>query len=216
MKILLDTMTSTTPSETSRRQFLSGGLALVAGGAVLARPGTALALTENQAEKLVFALVDRVKALIAQGGSEAQLASRIEGLLNEFADVNYLARACLGAPSRQASSSELAAYTRAFSGYVARKYSKQFQNVSSGDLRVTSFRAQGSSTQEVRGVASVNGSPTDVIFFVSDRSGKPLFFELQVAGVSIRKSEQEEIGLLYDQSGRSISALTERLNSAYR
>jgi phospholipid transport system substrate-binding protein len=57
-------------------------------------------------------------------------------------------------------------------------------------------------------------SPFEVNFLVSDRSGKDLFFDMIIEGISLRLSERTEIGAMLDRRNGDINALIEDLNKA--
>ncbi|WP_289080049.1 ABC transporter substrate-binding protein, partial [uncultured Sulfitobacter sp.] len=50
-------------------------------------------------------------------------------------------------------------------------------------------------------------APFEVKFLVSDRSGKDLFFDMVIEGISMRLSERTEIGAMLDQRRGDIDAL---------
>ncbi|MGB4317059.1 MAG: ABC transporter substrate-binding protein, partial [Planktomarina temperata] len=61
-------------------------------------------------------------------------------------------------------------------------------------------------------VTELRGSaPFDVAFRVSDRSGRNLFFDIIVEGISLLSSERVEIGALLDARKGNIAKLTRDL-----
>lgn len=52
-----------------------------------------------------------------------------------------------------------------------------------------------------------NQSPFQVDFHVSDRIGRPVFFNLIVEGVNMLLSERAEIGAMLDARGGNLDAL---------
>jgi phospholipid transport system substrate-binding protein len=74
---------------------------------------------------------------------------------------------------------------------------------------------QVKSWHEVKSMAYLRGeSPFEVNFLVSDRSGKDLFFDMIIEGISLRLSERTEIGAMLDRRNGDINALIEDLNKA--
>ena len=57
-------------------------------------------------------------------------------------------------------------------------------------------------------------APFEVLFLVSDRSGKDLFFDMVIEGVSLRLSERTEIGAMLDRRKGNIDALIADLKKA--
>jgi phospholipid transport system substrate-binding protein len=51
-----------------------------------------------------------------------------------------------------------------------------------------------------------------VRWHVSDKGGRPMFFNIIIEGVNMLAAERTEIGALLDANGRSIAALTSALD----
>ncbi len=189
----------------SRRAFVVGGMA---GLATFLLPKPGLAITSGEARALVDRAVGEINDVINSGKGEAAILRDFERIFQRYADVDTIARSVLGPPARSASSSEMAAFTDAFIGYVARKYGRRFREFAGSRIEVTGARPV-KSYHEVQATAKLRGqSPFAVSFFVSDRSGRDLFFDLRVEGISLLKAERAEVGAIFDREGRSISRLT--------
>ena len=198
-------------SDPSRRGFLLSGLAFTA---LTALPLPAWALTDALAKSLVDKIVGDINKVIASGKSESAMINDFERIFIRYADVGIIARSTLGVDSRRASNSQMRAFTRAFQGYVARKYGKRFREFIGGRIEVNSVR-KVKSWHEVISTAHLRGSaPFEVRFLVSDRSGKVLFFDMVIEGVSLRLSERTEIGAMLDARQGNIDALINDLKKA--
>nr|WP_149866486.1 ABC transporter substrate-binding protein [Tropicimonas marinistellae] len=199
-----------TRNDISRRKTLSG---LVGGIAVAALPFPAFALTTGNAQKLVDALVADINKVIASGKSESAMYRDFEKIFLRYADVPTIARYSLGATARSASSAELNAYTKAFTGYISRKYGKRFREFIGGRLEVNGAKPVKSFV-EVSTTAYLRGEdPFEVTFLVSDRSGKSKFFNMFIEGVNMLLTERTEIGAMLDRRGGNLGALTKDLQS---
>lgn len=187
------------------RRFLIG-----AGAAFTLLPAAAtpaLALTEGRARALIDQVVADINRVIGSGKSTGAMIRDFERIFARYADVNIIARSTLGADSRRASSGQMRAFTAAFQGYIARKYGKRFREFVGGQVSVTGVR-QVKSWHEVRANVKLRGkSPFTVLFLVSDRSGRDLFFDMVIEGVSLRLTERTEIGAMLDRNGGNIDAL---------
>jgi phospholipid transport system substrate-binding protein len=65
---------------------------------------------------------------------------------------------------------------------------------------------------EVMAVTELRGSaPFEVAFRVSDRSGRNLFFDIIIEGISLLSAERVEIGALLDARNGNIAKLTQDL-----
>ncbi|MBD0865500.1 MAG: ABC transporter substrate-binding protein [Rhodobacteraceae bacterium] len=183
-------------------------LGLIASSAVLpVLNGPALALTEAAAKNLVVSLVDDINGVIASEKSERAMILDFERIFAQYADIPIIARYALGADARTADSEQISNFTKAFQGYIARKYGRRFREFIGGRIEVESARAIRSGF-EVKTIAYLRGqSPFDVTFLVSDRSGKNLFFNMFIEGVNMLLTERAEIGALLDQRGRDLNRL---------
>lgn len=195
----------------TRRAILVGGTAAAAAVAMAARP--AQALTVASARVLIDKVVDEVNRVIASGKSESAMFADFEALFARYSDVPAIARSALGPPARTASAAEMAAFTKAFQGYISRKYGRRFREFIGGRIEVTDARPLNS-YYEVVSIAYLQGeAPFDVRWHVSDRSGRELFFNIIIEGVNMLASERAEIGAMLDRRRGDIAALIQDLNA---
>lgn len=190
------------------RRFVLAGL----GAAAVARPG--FALTTSEAEALVNSLVNEINTVINSGKSESRMYREFESIMSRYADVPIIARSALGPPARTASSSQLSAFTKAFQGYLSRKYGKRFREFVGGRIEVDGAKPV-KSFFEVKTRAFLQGqAPFDVTFLVSDKSGRDKFFNMFIEGVNMVAAERTEIGAMLDKNGGDINALIRELEQA--
>lgn len=198
------------PTDARRRRFL--GTLVSAAALAIAQPAAALSTAD--AERLIGRAVADITATINSGKSETAMYAEFEQIFRRYADVPTIARSALGPPARTASAAQMDRFTDAFSGYLARKYGKRFREFIGGEVKVTGAR-EVSSFQEVLAVAVLRGQePFAVSFMVSDRSGKDLFFDLLIEGISLLKSEKAEIGAMLDKRRGDIDAMIGDLQKA--
>ena len=153
----------------SRRGFVAG---LATTGALAALPLPALALTADAAKSLVDKTVGDINGIINSGKSERAMLADFERLFARYADVPTIARSVLGPAARSASKGQLSAYTKAFQGYISRKYGRRFREFIGGRIEVAEAKAV-KSYYEVISTAYLQGeSPFEVRWHVSDKSGK--------------------------------------------
>ncbi len=196
----------------SRRRFLLASMA--AAGAAFVLPGQAMALSEGQAKALVERVVADVNRIISSGKSEAAMLRDFEQVFAKYAYVSGIARTVLGPPARSASKAEMAAFTKAFQGYMGRKYGKRFREFIGGKIIVKRVR-KIKSFYEVTTTAILSGQdPFVVTFMVSDVSGKGLFFDLLIEGISLLKAEKSEIGAMLDRRHGNLRQMIEDLKRA--
>ncbi|PZQ97881.1 MAG: ABC transporter [Cereibacter sphaeroides] len=201
------------PNDFTRRQVIALGAAgLAAGTVTLAFPQGGWALTVDESRALIDKVVGEVNNVINSGASESRMLQQFEGIFSRYADVPTIAKSVLGPAGRQASAGQISAFTKAFQGYMSRKYGRRFREFIGGKIEVTNARPI-KSYYEVISTAYLQGSaPFDVRWQVSDRSGRLLFFNIIIEGVNLLSTERTEIGAILDQQGGSIDKLIAVLN----
>jgi phospholipid transport system substrate-binding protein len=202
-------MPTRTPNKPGRRTVLTGLVSTLAlatpvlGG--MARP--AWAMDAGGAKQLVDAIVGDINKVIAAPTSDAQKIKAFEKIFVQYSDVPTIARYALGADARRASAGQMKAFTSAFQVYVSRKYGKRFREFIGGKIEVQEAR-KVKSFFEVKTVAHLRGeSPFEVTFLVSDKSGRPKFFNLFIEGVNMLLTERTEVGAMLDRRKGDIDAL---------
>ena len=187
----------------SRRSFVALGGA----SALATLPLPSFALTANQAEDLVNRAVADINGVIASGASVNSMIGSFKGIFDRYADTSYLAAYALGNDGRSASNAQKSAFADAFGNYLADKYGRRFNEFAGGQIQVQGTRPVNS-YMEVRTTAILRGqSPFQVDFHVSDRPGRPVFFNLIIEGINMLLTERAEIGALLDARGGNIDAL---------
>ncbi|SEO71221.1 phospholipid transport system substrate-binding protein [Salinihabitans flavidus] len=197
---------------TSRRRFL--GTTAAAGSVALLLPGMAHALTDARARALIDQVVADINRVISSGQPLSGMIRDFERIFERYADVPIIARSALGPDARGLSGAQLNAYVDAFKGYITRKYGKRFNEFKGGQVTVKDAR-KVKTFHEVRTTVKLRGeAPFEVNFLVSDRSGRDLFFDMIIEGISLRLSEKEEIGAMLDRRGGNINQLIQDLRNA--
>lgn len=195
----------------SRRRFAAG---LALGTVAFALPMRAAALTVDQARALIDKAVGEINGVIGSGKAEGAMISDFERIFAKYADVAVIARSALGPAAKQASKAQMASFTKAFQGYISRKYGRRFREFIGGKIEVTGAQPV-KSYYEVISVAHLKGeAPFDLRWHVSDKSGRNLFFNIIIEGVNMLASERAEIGSMLDKRKGDIDALINDLKSA--
>lgn len=199
--------TQTDAHGVTRRGVLFGLGAFAAATVWGLRP--AAAFTVDQARQLIDGAVADVNRIIASGKPEAAMLRDFEALFAKYADVPTIARSSLGPAARSASAADLQLYTRGFQTYIARKYGKRFREFIGGAIEVTDAKPLRS-YYEVISVARLRGqSPFDLRWHVSDRAGRPLFFNIIIEGVNLLAAERTEIQAMLERRNGNIPALVQ-------
>ncbi len=185
----------------SRRLFSAG---LVAAFAV---PLPVFAMNVDDAKGMIDNAVAEVNRIIGSGKSETSMYGDFERLFSKYADVPVIARSALGVAAKSASSAQMSAFTKAFQGYISRKYGRRFREFIGGKIEVVDARPV-KSYFEVISVATLRGeSPFDLRWHVSDKSGSYRFFNIIIEGVNMLASERAEIGAMLDKRNGDINGL---------
>ena len=188
----------------TRRAF---GAGLAAGTGFLAFALPVQALTVDQARGLIDKAIAEVNATINSGKTEQAMYGDFERIFLTYADVPTIARSALGVASKSASAAQMRAFTTAYTGYLSRKYGRRFREFIGGKIEVTDAKPY-KSYFEVISTATLKGqAPFDLRWWVGDKSGRQLFFNIIIEGVNMLASERTEVGALLDQSGGNLDKL---------
>ena len=189
----------------TRRAF---GAGLAAGTGFLAFAHPVRALTVDQARALIDQAISEVNAIINSGRSETQMYGDFERIFATYADVAAIARSSLGTAAKTASAAQIADFTKAYQGYISRKYGRRFREFIGGKIEVIDAKPY-KSYYEVISTATLQGqAPFDLRWWVGDKSGRQLFFNIIIEGVNMLASERTEVGSLLDANGGDVSRLT--------
>lgn len=187
---------------------------LGAGAALPALSLPAHALSESAATVLVDRLVADINGVISSGKSERAMYTEFERIFARYADVPIIARYALGVEARRATPAQLRDFTTAFARYISVKYGKRFREFIGGKIEVQGARSVSSGI-EVKTLARLRGqAPFEVTFLVSDKSGKPLFFNMFIEGINMLLTERTEIGAMLDRRRGNIDQMIADLKAA--
>ena len=212
MKTCMKGFTMTLSSnDIHRRRFLAGSAAFATTAMVF---GPAQALNTDQARALIGRMVDEINGVINSGKPETTMYVEFEGIFAKYAFVPGIARTVLGPPARSASSAELSAFTLAFRGYMGRKYGKRFREFIGGGIVVDGAKKLKSFYQVNTSATLAGVAPFEVTFMVSDVSGKDLFFDMLIEGISLLKVEKTEISAMLDRRRGNLGKMIEDLKKA--
>ncbi len=196
----------------NRRALLTTATAALA---TVVIPGRAFAaVSAAQATALVDEVVATINQIIGSGKSESAMIADFQGVFTRYSDVPAIARYALGRDARNASPAQLADFTTAFTGYIARKYGRRFREFIGGQIQVNGAASLPRGIV-VQTTAVLRGqSPFRVDFHVSDASGKVLFFNIIIEGIDLLLSERTEIGAILDRNRGDMNALVAAIRSA--
>ncbi len=191
------------------------GLVVAAGATALLGllPRPAAALDTASARALIDMAIGDVNKVINSGKPEQAMYKDFEGIFARYADVPAIARSALGPAARGASAGQMSAFTKAYQGYIGRKYGRRFREFIGGRIEVVNAKPL-KSYYEVISVAHLQGeAPFDLRWHVSNKSGKDLFFNIIIEGVNMLATEREEVAALLKQRGGDIDRLVADLKT---
>lgn len=190
------------PFHTPTRRAMLAGL----GGIALAVSGLpAWAFSEAKALALIESVIADIQKIIDSGKSDAAKLRDFEKVFSRYGDTAVIGQLVLGSDGRSASSSQKRGFAEAFKIYISHKYGRRFREMIGGHIEIGKVR-KVKSFYEVSTKTVLKGqAPFDVIYVVSDRSGK--FIDLKIEGISLIKSERSEIGAMLDKRGGNLDQL---------
>ncbi len=194
-----------------KRRSVFVSLAVVTG--LLHWPRAAYAIDAARAERLINALLQDINDVVFSSTSEASKTAEFEDIFRRYGDVSYIAAYVMGVEARQATKAQRAAFSAAYQSYVAKKYGKRFRDFTDGRLEVKEVRSV-KRWYEVDTLANMpNRPPLEITFFVSDRTGEDLFFNMFVGGINLLLNERAEIGALLDKNRGDIDAVIREIEN---
>ncbi|MDJ0631522.1 MAG: ABC transporter substrate-binding protein [Rhodobacter sp.] len=189
-----------------------GGIAGAAG--FLALPGRLLALTNASAEALIDKVVADINRIINSGKSEPAMIRDFKGVFDRYGDNSYIAAYAMGVDARRATGTQKRAFSEAFGHYISRKYGKRFREFIGGKIDVKGVK-KVKTWHEVDTTVRLRGkAPFQVVFYVSNRTGRDLFFNMFIEGVNLLLTERQEIGAMLDRRRGDIDAMIADLRKA--
>lgn len=174
----------------------------------------ALALSQADAEGLIGKVTSDIFRVINSGKAESAMLRDFERIFVKYADVPVIASSSLGVARRSASNSQINAYTKAFQGYVTRKYGKRFREFIGAEITVTKSQKSKRGYLVDSNVKFPGRRPFVVQWQVSDASGRDKMFDIIIEGISMLRLEREEIGAMLDRRGGDIDKLIAHLKTA--
>ena len=160
--------------------------------------GTVFALSRVEAKRIINKVVDDINMVIASAKNKRQMMAEFESIFDSYADVSRIAKAALGREARNFSQTQLTNFTKVFKSYIAKKYGSRFREFIGGRIDVISSRKVKRIFEVKTTVALKNQEDFEVIFLVWDRSGRPLFFDIVIEGISMVMTERTEIGSMLE------------------
>jgi phospholipid transport system substrate-binding protein len=180
--------------------------------AVLLSVGAAQALDGTTARQHVEATINDIIELIVDGPDTAEVAARLLQIVERRASVEQVARFAAGRHWKTMSKGEQAAFTRAFTQYLAASYAENFRRIEGrvDDLR-RQVRVRGIEDAGKKGILvrteilPPNAAPVSVDWLVSDRSGRVEVADLIVEGISMAITQREVVGSMLDARGGDVA-----------
>ena len=174
--------------------------------------GAAQALDGETAQRHVEATIEDILQLGVDRPDAAQATARLLDIVERRASVQQLTRFAAGRHWNAMSPDEQAAFTRAFSRYLAATYAENFRRIEGrvDDLR-RQVRIRGTEDAGAKGVVvrtemlPPGTAPISVDWLVSDRSGRIEVADLIVEGISMAITQREVVGAMLDARGGDVA-----------
>jgi phospholipid transport system substrate-binding protein len=194
---------------TGRRALLCAGGALALAIAV---PSQVRAVSTAEAGALIEKVAQDVLGIVNSGRSEAEALPQFEGIFDRYADVPLISRSVMGAAWRSTTDGQKTSFARAFRGYLARKYGRQFAEYRGAAIDIGQAVDEGRKGVLVKSTVRIPGrQPIQVEWQVSDAGGSTRLFNLIIEGVSMLSTERSEIASILESKGGSVDALIDDL-----
>lgn len=182
-------------------------------GLAYALPRRAAAMDRSSAKILVANVVSDLEGIVNSGASERAMYPMLLKLFGEYADVGIIARATLGVAARSATRRQLQAYSTAFEAYLVAKYTRRFRDFIGARIVIQSVNGHGDFWTVDTSATLRAQPPFSLLWQVSSKAGKPLFFNVVIDCVDMLALERSAIGSMLDSHHGDIAALTTDLRT---
>lgn len=145
--------------------------------------------------------------------SPADRRGQFQTLLLSIMNLNRGALFTLGEYRKNASDSDVSAFTAEFQNYAVAVYQSYFARYQGQTLKVTGAveHAPGDVVVSTLLVSPNGDAPLPIEFRVIDDEGKPMIVDLSVEGVWLAQEERDQFTAFLGQNGGSVPALTAHL-----
>ena len=165
-------------------------------------------------ENFVNATYQEIKEIASEQLSDAEKVSRMLSLFNDTVEHLFISRAVMGPYWKSLSESEKIDFSLAFKIYLARKYSKQFDDFSAGDLTILSVKKSGSSGFLVKSrILTENSKQFNLVWQLVGSNAGIRIINLKFEGISMVHAERPELKNLINTYSGSIPLIIEALKN---
>lgn len=178
--------------------------ALLASVLWLATPATANA---QDARAFVGTLGQQAIQVLGPSVAPAVRVARFRELFHNDFDVPEIGRFVLGRYWHVATPQEQQQFLGLFQEYIVRAYSARLGQYGGEPFRVTGARPNGDETVVTSQIARQNGSPIEVDWYLTGRTGSYKITDVYVGGVSMKVTQRDEFGSVIQRNGGRIEAL---------
>ena len=179
------------------------------GGVLLAgQPARAQgALSQGQATSFIVNLGNQLVAIINGPGSPDEKQRRLQPLVEAAADVDGIARFCLGRYVRTATPQQLAEYTRLFHDVIMNNIFGKLGQLQGVTFRPTSTVQRDSDVLVGTIIQRPNQQPNTVQWVVDSIGGQPKIVDIVAEGTSLRLTQREDYASYLSRNNNNIDAL---------
>jgi phospholipid transport system substrate-binding protein len=137
----------------------------------------------------------------------AQQEARFRQLLDNNFDLPDISRFVLGPYARVMSPATQQQFAPLFRDYLAQVYVTRLSRYADTPFRVTGSRPWGGETVVTSQVTPNDGSPVEIDWHVTNRSGRYLVTDVVVGGISMKATQRSEFASIIQRNGGQPNAL---------
>lgn len=162
------------------------------------------ASAQEDMKAFVMNLVDRaIKDLTAADLSPKERSARLRHILDEFFDMESVAKFVLGVYWRQASEKERADFTKTFTEYMSVVYSKRFGEYTGQKILIDNIRQDSPEMSTVFTIIDAEGSDVKprIDWIIRNKDGKMKLVDLRIEGISLSNTQRDEFTAVMAKTG---------------
>lgn len=196
----------------TRRTFLTA--AILAAALVAAGPGSrAFAQADNAARAASFVnqAGGEIVRIVNSSEPTTQKRARMQQIVDRDADVEGVARFCLGRFWRTASPPQQQEYIRLFHTVLMNNLTSKIGEYQGVQFQVDRTFPREDAIVVQTTIVRPNNAPSNVQWVISFASGAPKIVDMLTEGVSLRLTQRQDYASYLAQNGNNVQALIEAM-----
>ena len=165
------------------------------------------AVAPAQATNFIVGLGNQLAAIVNGAGSPDDKKRRLQPLIENAADIDSIARFCLGRAAREATPAQLAEYTRLFHQVIINNIFGKIGELQGVTFQPTTTVSRDADVLVGTTIQRPNQGPNAVQWVVNGVGGQPKIVDIVAEGTSLRLTQRADYASYLSRNNNSLDAL---------